>query len=172
MRFDKLLLKKGTCCVTGKPLKDCRHINLVSIPYKATWKHPTIGNILLGIWQMAIACVHDDCLVNGIVDGEIKYAIEFFGDEIIYHPLSELEAIQRPEGRTCRECGCSDTDACYHPDHGNCYWVEQDLCSHCKLYPGESTRYSQMAADKPLVVDRAGQLQEKGPEPHNSMENG
>jgi len=28
---------------------------------------------------------------------------------------------------TCRECGCSDDDAC----EGGCFWVEADLCSRC-----------------------------------------
>lgn len=32
----------------------------------------------------------------------------------------------------CRECGCTDTSACYDPERGGgCYWVEADLCSAC-----------------------------------------
>lgn len=42
--------------------------------------------------------------------------------------------------RTCRKCGCSDNDACYHPKRGACWWVSKDLCSHCAYWPGESTR--------------------------------
>lgn len=30
--------------------------------------------------------------------------------------------------RTCRDCGCSDDDACMP----TCWWVEQDLCSACE----------------------------------------
>ncbi len=42
----------------------------------------------------------------------------------------------------CRVCGCHEMDACFHPEHGNCWWEEKDLCSHCKYWPGEATRYS------------------------------
>jgi hypothetical protein len=34
--------------------------------------------------------------------------------------------------RACRECGCTEFNACRHPDHGNCWWVKPDLCSHCE----------------------------------------
>lgn len=46
--------------------------------------------------------------------------------------------------RRCRICGCHDYDACIHPEHGNCYWIEEDLCSHCFYWPGESKRYSEL----------------------------
>lgn len=33
----------------------------------------------------------------------------------------------------CKICGCTDNDPCYHPDYGNCWWVDDthELCSHC-----------------------------------------
>lgn len=33
----------------------------------------------------------------------------------------------------CRVCGCTMDDPCYHPEHGFCWWVDDDhtLCSHC-----------------------------------------
>jgi len=33
----------------------------------------------------------------------------------------------------CKICGCTDNNACYHPGHGNCFWVDDDhdICSHC-----------------------------------------
>lgn len=34
--------------------------------------------------------------------------------------------------KICRECGCSDRTACFHEDHGPCWWVGADLCSHCQ----------------------------------------
>lgn len=46
--------------------------------------------------------------------------------------------------RTCRVCGCTENDACYHPKGGSCWWVEADLCSHCKHWPGEGVRYSKL----------------------------
>ncbi len=53
-------------------------------------------------------------------------------------------------GRVCRICGCHDRDACMHPEHGNCYWVEKNLCSHCKYWPGESKRYSELMNEKTI----------------------
>lgn len=51
----------------------------------------------------------------------------------------------------CRQCGCSEMDACIHPKRGNCSWAYvdenltgKDLCSHCKNHPGEATRYSKL----------------------------
>ena len=42
-----------------------------------------------------------------------------------------LDALSKPLQGVCRVCGCTDTNPCYHPEHGYCYWVEPDLCSHC-----------------------------------------
>ena len=35
----------------------------------------------------------------------------------------------------CRECGCTEDNACFHPEHDACYWLddEQTLCSHCGI---------------------------------------
>lgn len=33
--------------------------------------------------------------------------------------------------RSCRVCGCTDDHACVDTDLGPCWWVEDDLCSHC-----------------------------------------
>jgi hypothetical protein len=34
---------------------------------------------------------------------------------------------------TCRECGCTENNACTHPDWGSCWWLDEKetLCSHC-----------------------------------------
>lgn len=31
----------------------------------------------------------------------------------------------------CRDCGCTDFQACFSPTLGACSWTEPDLCSHC-----------------------------------------
>lgn len=46
--------------------------------------------------------------------------------------------------RTCRSCGCDDEHACLHDLYGPCWWVEEDLCSHC---------------DKGLECDQAGRAE-------------
>jgi len=35
----------------------------------------------------------------------------------------------------CRYCGCTENAACYNPDNGSCWWVndEQTICSHCVI---------------------------------------
>ena len=33
----------------------------------------------------------------------------------------------------CRRCGCWDFDACGSERLGACWWVEEDLCSHCAV---------------------------------------
>jgi len=39
---------------------------------------------------------------------------------------------EKPE-RRCRECGCTEDNACITP-MGPCYWVTKDLCSACEAY--------------------------------------
>ncbi len=35
----------------------------------------------------------------------------------------------------CNKCGCTHDNPCHHPEHGCCWWVndENDLCSHCAI---------------------------------------
>jgi len=41
---------------------------------------------------------------------------------------------------TCKKCGCTDTDACYHLDFGPCWWVDEshELCSHCVEFSNDT----------------------------------
>lgn len=32
----------------------------------------------------------------------------------------------------CLKCGCTENNACISPEFGPCWWVEENLCSHCK----------------------------------------
>lgn len=68
-------------------------------------------------------------------------------DEVLVmdHPAGPLELAARAEDarsraggvildvptRICRECGCSELDACIDADGSACHWVEWDLCSAC-----------------------------------------
>ena len=38
---------------------------------------------------------------------------------------------------TSKICGCTDTNACVHPDFGACWWIDDthELCSHCVELP-------------------------------------
>lgn len=49
-------------------------------------------------------------------------------------PEESIEVISEEEYyknvRSCRECGCTDMEACEFLGE-RCYWVEDDLCSNC-----------------------------------------
>ena len=51
----------------------------------------------------------------------------FFDFEELY------QAVDKPVPGVCRICGCTEDNPCEHPDHGPCWWVDDDctLCSHC-----------------------------------------
>lgn len=53
---------------------------------------------------------------------------------ILVPPTEEVfnECEDFPEVK-CKQCGCTDNNACSHPVHGNCWWVEPFLCSHCQM---------------------------------------
>ncbi len=44
---------------------------------------------------------------------------------------SQANAIATPD--ICRVCGCTENDPCFHPDHGTCWWDDEEhtICSHC-----------------------------------------
>lgn len=37
----------------------------------------------------------------------------------------------RVKNPVCRECGCTEKRPCHHDEQGACWWVANDLCSHC-----------------------------------------
>lgn len=51
------------------------------------------------------------------------------------HPIyAEMDHEPAPAGAaTCRRCGCWHWNACWHEALGACWWVEDDLCSHCAV---------------------------------------
>jgi len=46
--------------------------------------------------------------------------------------------------RTCRVCGCSDSDCrtCIEKTGRPCFWVEDDLCSACAVEQGVTSKES------------------------------
>lgn len=69
-------------------------------------------------------------------------------------PVSEV-----PAGYgVCKICGCTDDNACYHPDCGPCCWADDnhDICSHCMLFKPEEVErinpYKRIANLKKLKV--------------------
>jgi hypothetical protein len=37
------------------------------------------------------------------------------------------------DDRICLACGCTEKDACFDIDLGLCWWVGNNLCSHCNI---------------------------------------
>jgi len=85
---------KGKCCACGKPLRNSEHINIIALDRRATWEHPRWGNVLLKLDGYAVAFLCDKCVKQGKCP---KYAVEFKGNEIIYHKIDELEKISELE---------------------------------------------------------------------------
>ena len=69
---------------------------------------------------------------ESLVKPELMYLSFGFGSEVFFTDEEKLfKALEKPVPGVCRVCGCSMNNPCSHPDHGNCYWVEPSLCSHC-----------------------------------------
>jgi len=82
----------GKCCACENPLRNSKHLNLITLDKAANWEFPTWGNILakreedrIGVRATAIIC--DDCV-------EVKTVIKFAIDvEIVGHDPQKSEAI-------------------------------------------------------------------------------
>lgn len=49
--------------------------------------------------------------------------------------LTVIFSDDEPQKGTCAVCGCTETNACYNPYYGNCWWIGRRhiLCSHCAI---------------------------------------
>jgi len=60
----------------------------------------------------------------------------------------------------CKYCGCTENTACYHPDYGNCWWVDdsETVCSHCQM-TGKDVMAKKTKAKHNLIyrIRKAGQ---------------
>lgn len=107
------------------------HINLYQLDKWAVWEHPAFGNVLTEEKQRACAVLCESCFDDRAPPIE---AIEFSGDDVVYHPLEELEDAPPPQsyvivrdnrgrpGIECLHCGLvswniNDVD---HRYCGNC----------------------------------------------------
>lgn len=91
MSLDEIK-KYGKCCITEEPLHTSAEINVVQLAYKATWKFPTHGNVITGQSGLAMAFVHDAAVSDqGQLIAPVRFAVECRGEELVYHPVEELE---------------------------------------------------------------------------------
>jgi activating signal cointegrator 1 len=47
-------------------------------------------------------------------------------------PINGALSLWDFEERICLKCGCTQNDACFMDEVGPCWWVGENLCSHCK----------------------------------------
>lgn len=95
LEFDELISATGKCCICDKLMIESSFINMVQTQRKVKWKFPRAGNILTGEDGLALAIICDQCFGNGAgkLLSPIKFVIEISNDEIIYHPVEELEEV-------------------------------------------------------------------------------
>src|SRR5690349_3984999 len=68
-----------------------------------------------------------------------------------------LEALSHVTGaaeKRCRVCGCTDARACVDDEHGPCWWLFDDLCSHCGEPAIVAADFDRMADDLIAAGDR------------------
>lgn len=94
--------QRANCCDCGQLLAAVgeRYLNVVMTDYKATWEFPTAGNVLEGTSGIAVAVLCSSCLEKKPM--QIKNCIEYRNDEVVYHPVSELEKMNRKAKRPTR----------------------------------------------------------------------
>jgi protein-arginine kinase activator protein McsA len=130
----ELIRERVRCCACGGRMTKSGHVNLVSLGRRATWAYPIVGNVVSGRTGEAVAIVCDACLEG---KREIQFAIEFDGDEVVYHEAVDLE--QMPPEKTyvlledrqgnqairCLRCGMTSS----HPKD-----VEEKYCGVCHQF--------------------------------------
>lgn len=122
------------CCACGGRID---RVNLVELCLRATWKFPRGGNVLTGEDGRAIAVCCDRCAEGRAGASLITKAVEFRGDEVIYHDVADLEELPPPQsymivgpqqgrfGIHCLRCGSTS----WHPGD-----VEHKYCATCKQF--------------------------------------
>lgn len=93
--------RSAKCCISERPLADCKGVNVVETDFIATWKEPYL--IDLGKendYHHALAFIHDDYSPADYDYSKIppvKFVIEYGSDEIIYHPVESLQPGPKPQ---------------------------------------------------------------------------
>jgi len=84
------------CCACDKLLNDTEKIHLVPLEKKASWKAPTLGNILAGENGQACATICNPCWKE---KRTVQYAVEYQPDvpglpgiNMVYHRIDNLQS--------------------------------------------------------------------------------
>ena len=76
------------CCCCGIPMEESTSLNMVTLDYLPEWDYPRSGNLITGTGAKAIAVACDPCAEKSVA---VEYAVEFRGDEVFYHEISDLQ---------------------------------------------------------------------------------
>lgn len=88
--------------------------------------------------RTAVAIVQPEPLTR---PGFLEEAMRAHGanaNHVAGDPAGTAEPMTIGGMRFSEKCGCTEFDACTHPEHGNCWWVGPNLCSHCLNGWGDS----------------------------------
>lgn len=89
MDTTDFLFSTADCCSCGRPIREnSHHLNIAQLEYMVEWDYPKMGNVVTGVDNRACAVVCDDCFFEKRIPTK---AIEFRGDLIVYHPVTELQ---------------------------------------------------------------------------------
>lgn len=129
-------LDLGACCACGKRGPAVRCVLL--LPHKAPVPGTGWGCVQCGLaCDGAVAVLCDVCLYEERPVREACFGHPAAGERV---PLSSLAGWHEHDlekhsesMRKCRVCGCHDGTACVSEEHGPCWWVADDLCSHCAM---------------------------------------
>lgn len=93
--------RSAKCCISERPLANCKGVNVVETDFIATWHNPYLTDLdKENDYHHALAFIHDDYAPADYDFSKIpavKFVIEYRGDEIIYHPVEDLERGPRPD---------------------------------------------------------------------------
>lgn len=84
------IAQRCQCCGCGGQIGP--RVNLVELDYRAEWEYPRSGNVLTGDDGRAVAICCDACAEAG----RVTRAVEFRGDEVVYHDLASLTRLPPP----------------------------------------------------------------------------
>lgn len=90
MQLEEIKLRCLCCCCKGS-LNESEYVNLVETEKLANWEYPSSGNVLTGVFGLAVAVLCDGCVEAG---RKPLFALQFSGysdDGVYYHELDELE---------------------------------------------------------------------------------
>lgn len=106
---------------------------------------PRLGEIERRMWIAAIEAGRAP--VSAQVADALRRIFAF--DLQVLDRLTDIHVFHArlPAPRICRNCGCSERDACIEADGCGCGWIGEDLCSGCA--PGATIIIHPLAGARP-----------------------